>query len=149
AGAMVETTGHRLADAIQRMLKTIERTYTRMLEFVFAHSHLALLATVLLVLLGVAAYMRVETGFLPEMDEGGFVLDYRLPPGTSLAETNKVISQIEGVLKETPEVAAFSRRTGSQLGFFATDPNEGDILVRLKDKRSRDSDEIIDDLRKD
>jgi multidrug efflux pump subunit AcrB len=81
------------------------------------------------------------------MDEGGFVLDYRLPPGTSLAETNKVVSQIEQVLKETPEVAAFSRRTGSQLGFFATDPNEGDILVRLKDDRKRASDEIVDDLR--
>ena len=106
-----------------------------------------MLATLILVLLGGFIYTRVETGFLPEMDEGGFVLDYRLPPGTSLAETNKVVSQIEQVLKETPEVAAFSRRTGSQLGFFATDPNEGDILVRLKDDRRRASDEIVDDLR--
>jgi multidrug efflux pump subunit AcrB len=147
AGAMVESHDRPVGLRIQRMLKTIEETYTRLLEFVFAHRHAALLATVLLVLLGILVYTRVETGFLPEMDEGGFVLDYRLPPGTSLAETNKVISQIEQILKETKEVAAFSRRTGSQLGFFATDPNEGDILVRLKDNRSRDSDEIIDDLR--
>lgn len=147
-GAMAEIgEGSRAGRAIQTMLKRIEHSYTRLLDFVFANRHAALLATVLIVVVGIILYTRVETGFLPEMDEGGFVLDYRLPPGTSLAETNKVISQIEQILKETPEVAAFSRRTGSQLGFFATDPNEGDILVRLKDKRSRGSNEIIDDLR--
>src|SRR5207253_5347916 len=148
AGAMVEVDKRRwLARGIQNMLRRIEQTYTAMLEWVFGHRHAALLATVIVVVLGVLVYSRVETGFLPEMDEGGFVLDYRLPPGTSLAETNKVVSQIEQIIKETPEVAAFSRRTGSQLGFFATDPNEGDILVRLKENRSRASDEIVDDLR--
>jgi len=149
-GAMVEIDKRsRLAHAIQRALHGLERTYIDALDWVFAHRRLALLVTLVVVLLGGFIYTRVETGFLPEMDEGGFVIDYRLPAGTSLAETNKVISQIEQVLKETPEVAAFSRRTGSQLGFFATDPNEGDILVRLKDNRKRDSDEIVDDLRKD
>jgi multidrug efflux pump subunit AcrB len=150
AGAMVEIDKRRwLARAIQRALQALERAYLDALDWVFAHRRLALLVTLIVVLLGGFIYTRVETGFLPEMDEGGFVIDYRLPAGTSLAETNKVISQIEQVLKETKEVAAFSRRTGSQLGFFATDPNEGDILVRLKDNRKRDSDEIVDDLRKD
>jgi multidrug efflux pump subunit AcrB len=146
AGAMIEI-DRGVGARIQRALRTLERAYTQTLDFVFAHRRVALVATLIMVLLGAFIYTRVETGFLPAMDEGGFVLDYRLPPGTSLAETNKVISQIEQILKETPEVAAFSRRTGSQLGFFATDPNEGDILVQLKDKRSRDSDEIVDDLR--
>ena len=148
AGEMIETDRRRwLGARIQSGLNSLERTYTRGLDFVFAHRRAALLTTLLVVALGVFIYTRVETGFLPEMDEGGFVLDYRLPSGTSLAETNKVISQIEAILKKTPEVAAFSRRTGSQLGFFATDPNEGDILVRLKENRSRASDEIVDDLR--
>jgi multidrug efflux pump subunit AcrB len=146
AGAMIDI-DRGLGARIQRAIRALERGYTQTLDFVIGHRRVALLATLILVLLGVFVYTRVETGFLPEMDEGGFVLDYRLPPGTSLAETNKVISQIEQILKETPEVAAFSRRTGSQLGFFATDPNEGDILVRLKDNRKRDSDEIVDDLR--
>jgi multidrug efflux pump subunit AcrB len=146
AGAMIEVE-HGLGYRIQKFIRALERGYTAALDRVFAHRRIALLTTLLLVLLGALVYTQVETGFLPEMDEGGFVLDYRLPPGTSLAETNKVVSQIEQILKETPEVAAFSRRTGSQLGFFATDPNEGDILVRLKDKRSRDSDEIVDELR--
>jgi len=150
AGALIEVDSrHGFAYRIQKFLRAIEQLYTQALDLAFAHRRLALLATLVMVLLGAFIYTRVETGFLPEMDEGGFVLDYRLPPGTSLAETNKVISQIEQVLKETPEVAAFSRRTGSQLGFFATDPNEGDILVRLKDNRKRASDEIVDDLRTD
>jgi multidrug efflux pump subunit AcrB len=139
--------GGRLAARIQRVLASVERSYVTALDFVFAHRRAALLATLAGVALGALVYTRLETGFLPEMDEGGFVLDYRLPPGTSLAETNRVVSQIESVIKGTPEVAAFSRRTGSQLGFFATDPNEGDILVRLKDDRARDSDEIIADMR--
>jgi multidrug efflux pump subunit AcrB len=146
AGAMIEIE-RGLGARIQRAIRSLELGYTQTLDWVFAHRRRSLAAALILVLLGAFIYTRVETGFLPEMDEGGFVLDYRLPPGTSLAETNKVVSQIEQVLKETPEVAAFSRRTGSQLGFFATDPNEGDILVRLKDKRSRASDEIVDDLR--
>jgi multidrug efflux pump subunit AcrB len=147
AGALVEASPHGFGYRIQRVLGAIELIYMRAFDMVFRHRRIALLATLIMVLLGAFIYTRVETGFLPEMDEGGFVLDYRLPPGTSLAETNKVVSEIEKVLKDTPEVAAFSRRTGSQLGFFATDPNEGDILVRLKDNRSRASDEIVDDLR--
>ncbi|MFN2598948.1 MAG: efflux RND transporter permease subunit [Pyrinomonadaceae bacterium] len=143
------TRGGRIAARIQRLLASVERRYVAALDFVFAHRRAATLATLAAVALGALVYTRLETGFLPEMDEGGFVLDYRLPPGTSLAETNRVVSEIEGVLKETPEVAAFSRRTGSQLGFFATDPNAGDILVRLKDNRRRDSDEIISDIRED
>jgi multidrug efflux pump subunit AcrB len=146
AGAMIDI-DRGLGARIQRAIRALERGYTQTLDFVFAHPRAALLATLIMVLLGAFIYTRVETGFLPEMDEGGFVIDYRLPAGTSLAETNKVISQIEQILKETPEVAAFSRRTGSQLGFFATDPNEGDILVQLKDNRKRASDEIVNDLR--
>jgi multidrug efflux pump subunit AcrB len=148
AGAMFEIDKRRrLSYRIQKALRGVEQAYLAALDWVFAHRRAALLTTLVAVVLGALIYTRVETGFLPEMDEGGFVLDYRLPPGTSLAETNKVVSQIEAIIKKTPEVAAFSRRTGAQLGFFATDPNEGDILVRLKDSRSRDSDEIVDDLR--
>ncbi len=145
----MRTPAGRLAAAIQSFLAGNERRYTEALNWVFGHRRVAILATLGAVAIGGLVYTQLETGFLPEMDEGGFVLDYKLPPGTSLAETNNVVSQIESIIKKTPEVAAFSRRTGSQLGFFATDPNEGDILVRLKDNRSRDSEEIISDLREE
>lgn len=148
AGAMIEVEArHRLAYRVQNLIRSIERHYTAALDWTITHRRKALLATLIVVALGLLIYTRLETGFLPEMDEGGFVLDYRLPPGTSLVETNKVVLQIEDILRKTPEVAAYSRRTGSQLGFFATDPNEGDILVRLKDGPRRAADEVIDDVR--
>ncbi|HTQ79348.1 MAG TPA: efflux RND transporter permease subunit, partial [Thermoanaerobaculia bacterium] len=87
--------------------------------------------------------------FLPRMDEGGFIIDYLTPPGTALEESDRQIRRIEALLKATPEVAAFSRRTGSELGIFATDQNKGDLLVRLKPRseRHRSAEEVIDDLR--
>ncbi len=98
---------------------------------------------------GVFFFSRLETGFLPEMDEGGFVLDYWTPAGTSLPETDKMVGRIEKVLHETPEVLGFARRTGAELGLFATAQNTGDIVVRLKARaeRSRSSEEVIEQLR--
>src|SRR2546425_429378 len=90
-------------------------------------------------------YFQLETGFLPEMDEGGYVIDYWTPQGTSLTETDKMVRRIEAVLEKTPEIAGFTRRTGTEMGMFATEQNRGDILVRLKPRNQRDKDaeEII------
>jgi len=85
---------------------------------------------------------------MPEMDEGGFTVDYLTPAGTSLAETNRMVTHIEQILKSVPEVESTSRRTGLELGLAAvTEANRGDILVRLKKDRSRDIDEIMADVR--
>ena len=82
------------------------------------------------------------------MDEGGFILDYVMPPGSSLQETNRVISHVEQIVRSVPEVESTSRRTGLQLGLAAvTEPNTGDISVKLKDKRSRGIDDIISEIR--
>jgi CzcA family heavy metal efflux pump len=91
---------------------------------------------------------RLETGFLPEMDEGSIVLDYKAPPGTSLEETDRMLTEVEKIIVRIPEVATYSRRTGAQMGFFITEPNDGDYLIHLKDDRTRSTDEVIDDIRK-
>jgi CzcA family heavy metal efflux pump len=91
---------------------------------------------------------RLETGFLPEMDEGSIVLDYKAPPGTSLEETNSILLEVEKIIVKIPEVATYSRRTGAQMGFFITEPNDGDYLIVLKDDRERSTEEVIDDIRK-
>jgi len=91
---------------------------------------------------------RLETGFLPEMDEGSIVLDYKAPPGTSLEETNRILVEVEKIIIKIPEVATYSRRTGAQMGFFITEPNDGDYLIQLKDNRKRSTNEVIDDIRK-
>jgi CzcA family heavy metal efflux pump len=94
------------------------------------------------------AYKALGTDLLPEMDEGGFILDYFTPSGTSLQETNRIVSHVEQMLRETPEVESTSRRTGLQLGLAAvTEANRGDFAVKLKSKRDRSVDEVIADLR--
>jgi CzcA family heavy metal efflux pump len=105
---------------------------------------------VILLLLGSIIYIipRMETGFLPEMDEGSIVLDYLSPPGTSLEETDRILKEVEKIIVTIPEVETYSRRTGAQMGFFITEPNNGDYLIQLKDDRSRSTEEVIDDIRK-
>lgn len=95
----------------------------------------------------VFVFPRLETGFLPEMDEGSIVLDYASPPGTSLQETDRMLRQVEKELVKIPEVKAYSRRTGTQMGFFITEPNTGDYLIQLKSDRKKSTDEVIDEIR--
>ncbi|HYM20153.1 MAG TPA: efflux RND transporter permease subunit [Candidatus Kapabacteria bacterium] len=90
---------------------------------------------------------HLETGFLPEMDEGSIVLDYSSPPGTSLDETDRMLREIEKNIVKIPEVESYSRRTGTQMGFFITEPNTGDYLIQLKKSRHRTTDEVIADIR--
>jgi CzcA family heavy metal efflux pump len=91
---------------------------------------------------------QLQTGFLPEMDEGSIVLDYTSLPGTSLEETDKELQEVEKIITSIPEVSAYSRRTGTQLGFFITEPNTGDYLIQLKSKRGKKTDAVIEDIRK-
>jgi len=92
-------------------------------------------------------FARIGTDYMPEMDEGAFILDYTTPAESTLPDTQNLLSHIENILRETPEVEAFSRRTGTQMGFFLTESNSGDISVRLRRQRTRDIDEIIDSVR--
>ena len=106
--------------------------------------------SVSLIVVSFVCFQFSDTDLLPEMDEGGFVIDYIMPAGSSLAETNRVVGHVEQMLREVPEVESTSRRTGLQLGLAAvTEANAGDILVKLKSKRNRDIEEIITDVRAD
>jgi CzcA family heavy metal efflux pump len=109
---------------------------------------LVLAAAGLLVVLAFGLWQVVGTGFLPQMDEGGFILDYWTPTGSSLAETDRELHRIEAILKEDRDVERFTRRTGFELGFFATAPNTGDMTVQLRPRRDRASVyQVIDRLR--
>jgi len=127
-----------------RVVNFHERWLRRALE----HPRALLVCSLLLIAVSYACYHFSGSDLLPEMDEGGFVLDYLMPAGSSLAETNRVVSQVEQILRETPEVESTSRRTGLQLGLAAvTEANYGDILVKLKGKRDRGIDEVIAEVR--
>src|SRR5207302_11063746 len=127
-----------------RVLAFYERSMRRALKHPFALAGLALL----LVVGSYFCYRALGSDLLPAFDEGGFVIDYVMPPGSSLQETNRVLRHIETILKATPEVESTSRRTGLQLGLAAvTEPNTGDIAVKLKTDRKRGVDEVIADVR--
>ena len=100
-----------------------------------------------LLILGWFAYRHVGTGFMPAMDEGGFVLDYRAPAGTSLAETDRRLRLVEGILAQTPEVTSYSRRTGLQLGGGITEANEGDYFIRLRPQPRAPIEEVMNSVR--
>jgi len=99
-------------------------------------------------LVGVTVYRQLDSEFLPPMDEGGFVIDYFTPPGTSLAETNRQLLVAEGILRTVPEVESYSRRTGARLALAIAEPNTGDFLVKLRRDRHRSTDEVISELRR-
>jgi CzcA family heavy metal efflux pump len=91
---------------------------------------------------------KLPSGFLPAMDEGAIVLDFNSPPGTTLEETDRLLHQVDDIIKQQPEVASFSRRLGTQMGFFITEPNRGDYLIQLKTSRDKTTDEVSDNIRK-
>ena len=95
----------------------------------------------------VLIFISLGSGFLPDMDEGAFVLDYRTPPGSSLEESNRILNHVEQFLRETPEVESYSRRTGARLALAIAEPNTGDFLIKLREKRSRSLDEVTSELR--
>ncbi len=101
-----------------------------------------------LILFSIIVVPMLPSGFLPEMDEGSIVLDFSSPSGTSLEATDKMLGVVDEILSQTPEVETFSRRTGTQMGFFITEPNRGDYLIQLKNRREKTTDEVSDGIRK-
>jgi CzcA family heavy metal efflux pump len=127
----------------------LDRGYRRLLEGMLRHRLVSVMLACLLAAGTVLLFRSVGTGFLPPADEGGFVIDYLTPAGSALDETDRQVRALEKVISATPEVASYSRRTGSELGLFATAQNSGDILVRLKPRgaRGRSSEDIVSDMR--
>ncbi len=140
----VETQSHQNGPLMSRVM----RAYESLLKAVLAFPLGLVLACGLLIAGSFFCYRALGTDLLPSMDEGGFILDYLMPAGSSLADTNRVISSVEKLLHSVPEVESTSRRTGLQLGFSpVTEANTGDISVKLKRGRSRGVEEIIADVR--
>ena len=130
------------------IMRRILAAHARALNWALARPIALGIACVVLIAGTFFAYNSLATGLLPEMDEGAFILDYLTPAGTSLAETNRILTHVEQILHETPEVEITSRRTGLQMGLAAvTEANTGDFTVRLKKDRDRPIDEVIADVR--
>jgi multidrug efflux pump subunit AcrB len=115
----------------------LKRNHGRLLGQLFERPLLILPGLGVLAIIGYIAYLHVGSGFLPKMDEGGFVMDYYTAPGTSLTETNRELEEVEGILKKNPYVYTFSRRTGAGLGGDLNEAYQGDFFIRLIDPSKR------------
>jgi len=122
-------------------------TYQTGLDWALQRAKSVLVVCGLILLSGVWLYQRLDSEFLPFMDEGGFVLDYHAPWGTNLAETDRQLQQAETILRSIPELDGYSRRTGARLALGITQAHKGDFLVKLKPDRQRKTDEVVADLR--
>lgn len=128
-------------------MRWLTRKYESALAFSLVRPlFIAALSAVILAGAG-ALYWNLGSGFLPEMDEGAFVLDYRTPAGTSLQETDRLLRKVEAHLAATPEIESYSRRTGARLALAIAEPNTGDFLVKLKRSRHRSLEEVTSELR--
>ncbi len=125
----------------------LTRTHGRLLDQLFARPVLIVVSAAVLVGVGYLAYTQVGTGFLPRMDEGGFVIDYETQPGTSLVESNRELSQVDRILKDNPYVDTYSRRTGAGLGGDFKEAYQGDYFVKLVDPSKRPAiGAVMDDI---
>jgi CzcA family heavy metal efflux pump len=129
------------------LLTRVIRIYESSLRLALRHCWLTMLACGLVFAASVGIYRQLNSDFLPDFDEGGFVIDYWSPPGTSLTETSRILNEAEDILRANPDVEGYSRRLGAEMGMFITEPYRGDFAVKLKAGRERTTEEVIAELR--
>ena len=132
-----------------RFGRAVNRGYTRMMVRLLRKPAWLLAGVVPLLLVAWMAFSHVGSGFMPPMDEGGFILDYLSPPGTSLPETDRLMHQVAAILRKNPYVDTWSRRTGAQLGGGITEPNSGDLFVRLKPNNRPSTSVVMNQIRRE
>lgn len=125
----------------------LDRQHDRGLDALSVRPWLLLVVLIPLMAVGYLAYSKVPTGFMPQVDEGGFVMDYYTPPGTSLDETNRLMGQVDAILRNNPQVDTFSRRLGTGLGGDLGQSYHGDYFVKLKPGHSRSTEDVMSDVR--
>src|SRR5258706_1781307 len=130
-----------------KLTEWVHVRYQRLLGQLLNRPALVFVGILPLLALGWIAFQNVGSGFMPAMDEGGFILDYRSAPGTALSETDRLLGQVEAIIRATPEVETYSRRTGTGLGGGLSEANQGDFFVRLKSGPRRTVSAVMEDVR--
>jgi len=142
---------HKDAEAAEQAgpaMRVVTHRFERIAQAMFARPALFVTAVaVVLAAAGLGSFVGLQSGFMPKMDEGGFILDYKAKPGAALSDTNVLLTQVEAIVRATPEVASYSRRTGYQLGGGLTEADEGDFFIRLKNGSRRDIEVVMKDIR--
>lgn len=150
AGLLICKSRGRALDELEQggpVLRRLVGAYAWAMRRALRHPALTAVGMAAIAAGGVWLYGRLDSDFLPAQDEGAFVIDYYSRPGTSLSETDRMLAHVESILREVPEIEGFSRRTGARLALAIAEPNTGDFLVKLKQNRTRTTEEVISDLR--
>ena len=135
------------AERAERFTGGITRRYASLTARLLARPGLFVgVAALILAGVGAFSWFHVRSGFMPKMDEGGFILDYKAKPGAALGDTDRLLRQVEAIVRATPEVSSYSRRTGVQLGGGLTEPDEGDMFIRLKTGSRRHIEEVMSEV---
>jgi heavy metal efflux system protein len=129
-------------------VKKVKKQQGGWIRFFIKHAYISIIFACVCAFIIYFLPSKMPTGFLPEMDEGGIVLDFHSAPGTTLEETDRMLKEVDKIVQQQPEVDNFSRRLGTQMGFFITEPNRGDYLIQLKKKRGLTTDEVSAEIRK-
>lgn len=129
------------------IMRPLGRLFERVLRSALRWRWITLAGCLLLGFGGWEMQKHLTTGFMPDMDEGGFIIDCLTPWGTSIEETDRMMQQAEAILRSTPEVEGYSRRTGARLALAIAEPNKGDFLVKLRPDRQRSTEEVKSELR--
>jgi CzcA family heavy metal efflux pump len=149
AGSEDRTSDDSEAGARHRFAARLDRGWRHFVRRFVTRGWLASGALVLLIGGAWILYRGIGTDFLPAMDEGAIILDYQTPSGTSITDTDEMLRHAETAIMSVPDVAGYARRTGTELGFFITEPNMGDYVIKLKPRSQRRGiDEVIDDIRR-
>ncbi|MEO8419337.1 MAG: efflux RND transporter permease subunit [Methylophilaceae bacterium] len=147
ADALLNRKSAEKLEAVGPLMSRLRHHYGHFMARLLKHPLWALPVILMFMALGYLAYANLGSGFMPQMDEGGFILDYKSPPGTSLTETDRILRQVEVIIVKTPEVNGYSRRTGLALGGSITEANEGDFFIHLKPAPRRNIEAIMAEIR--
>ncbi len=148
ADALLNRKSAEKLEAVGPLMSRLRHHYGHFMARLLKHPLWALPVILMFMALGYLAYANLGSGFMPKMDEGGFILDYKSPPGTSLTETDRILRQVEAIIVKTPEVNGYSRRTGLALGGSITEANEGDFFIHLKPAPRRNIEAVMAEIRK-
>ncbi len=147
ADALLNRKSAEKLEAVGPLMSRLRHHYGHFMARLLKHPLWALPVILMFMALGYLAYANLGSGFMPKMDEGGFILDYKSPPGTSLTETDRILRQVEAIIVKTPEVNGYSRRTGLALGGSITEANEGDFFIHLKPAPRRNIEAVMAEIR--
>ena len=139
-------------NGFEAALEAVRGRYPVWLESVLDHKGRVLAATGLLVALATAASFRLGAELIPPMTQGEFAFEIRLPEGTPLARTDRLLREVERQVAELEGVeTVFSSAGGSNRNQFARQLEEehvGQLHVVMEDRRDRQAEfEVIERLR--